>query len=116
MKQHILGVIPARGGSKDIPGKNLCLLRGRPLIEYTFDAAKGSRLLDRVILSTDDEAIAALGRAHGIEVPFVRPAHLAQDDTPMLDVLIHVLESLRSEAYEPDCLVLLQPTSPLRRA
>ena len=115
-RRHILGVIPARGGSKGIPGKNLHPLLGRPLIEYTFDAAKASRSLGRIILSTDDEEIATFGRAHGVEVPFMRPPHLAQDDTPMIDVLIHVLEALHAEAYEPDCLVLLQPTSPLRRA
>ena len=109
----IVGIVPARGGSKGIPGKNLVPLGGRPLIAYTFDAATSSRTLTRVVLSTDSEAIAEAGRAHGIEVPFLRPARLAGDDTPMIDVLRHAVDSLQPPA---DVIVLLQPTSPLRRA
>ena len=114
---EVLGVIPARGGSKSTPRKNLYPLCGRPLIAYTFDAAKASQRLKRVILSTDDGEIAALGREHDIEVPFIRPARLAQDDTPMLPVIQHAIHYLASEdGYCPDVIVLLQPTSPLRRA
>jgi CMP-N-acetylneuraminic acid synthetase len=108
----ILGIIPARGGSKGIPGKNLALVAGRPLIAYTFDAARASHMLTHVVLSTDSEAIAAVGRDHGIEVPLLRPRELATDDTPMLDVLRHVVATVSGR---PDIVVLLQPTSPLRR-
>jgi len=110
-------VIPARGGSKGIPRKNIALLAGRPLLAYTADAARGSRRLSRVMISTEDEEIASLGRQLGIDVPFLRPAHLAADETPMLDVLTDLVASLeRTERYRPDVLVLLQPTSPFRRA
>jgi CMP-N-acetylneuraminic acid synthetase len=111
-----LGVIPARGGSKGVPGKNLRMLAGRPLLAYTADAALGSRRLSRVVLSTDDEAIAAAGRALGLEVPFMRPADLALDSTPMLPVLQHAAGSMTTAAFVPQAVVLLQPTSPLRRA
>jgi CMP-N-acetylneuraminic acid synthetase len=110
-------VIPARGGSKGIPRKNLALLAGRPLLAYTADAARGSRRLSRVVISTEDEEIAGIGRQLGVDVPFLRPAHLAADETPMLDVLTDLVASLeRTERYRPDVLVLLQPTSPFRRA
>jgi CMP-N,N'-diacetyllegionaminic acid synthase len=110
-------VIPARGGSKGIPRKNLALLAGRPLLAYTADAARGSRRLSRVVISTEDEEIAGIGRQMGVDVPFLRPAHLAADETPMLDVLTDLVASLeRTERYRPDVLVLLQPTSPFRRA
>src|SRR2546430_17438185 len=81
---NILAVIPARGGSKGIPGKNLALLCGRPLLAYTADAVKGSTRITRAIVSTDDERLAACARSLGLEVPFMRPASLAGDDTPML--------------------------------
>jgi N-acylneuraminate cytidylyltransferase len=111
----IIGLIPARGGSKGIPGKNKAKLCGMPLIEYTFIAAKESKLLQRVILSTDDRSIAELGLSKGIEVPFLRPDDLAQDNSSMLDVAIHLLDYLRSnENFIPDYLIILQPTSPLR--
>ena len=107
----ITGVIPARGGSKGVPRKNLAELDGRPLIAYTFDAALKSTALDRVIVSTDDEEIAVLGRDSGCEVPFLRPAELARDETPMRDVLEHLSRQVESDVY-----CLLQPTSPLRTA
>ena len=111
-----LGVIPARGASKSIPRKNLALLCGRPLITYAFQAAKDSRFLHRVVLSTDDEDIAELGQRHGIEVPFLRPAELARDDTPTLPVIQHAVRFLeKAENYRPDYVAILQPTSPLRR-
>jgi CMP-N-acetylneuraminic acid synthetase len=110
----VLGLVPARGGSKGVPGKNTRLLAGRPLLEYTARAARGSGVLDRIVLSTDAEEIAACGRRVGLEVPFMRPASLAQDDTPMLPVVEHALDELRRQGWEPAVVVLLQPTSPLR--
>ena len=98
-----------------MPGKNLRLLAGRSLIEYTALAARESGVLDRTILSTDSTEIAEAGRRAGLEVPFLRPASLAQDDTPMLPVLRHAIDALASEGWVADVIVLLQPTSPLRR-
>lgn len=111
-----VGIIPARGGSKGIPQKNLAPCAGRPLMAYTAEAARGSKRLQRVLLSTDSEGIANAGRSLGLEVPFLRPAELAQDDTPMVAVLQHMLERLATAGASVDALVLLQPTSPLRRA
>ena len=111
----ILGIVPARAGSKGLPGKNIMALAGRPLIEYTARAARESRVLDRTILSTDSEAIADAGRRCGLEVPFMRPAPLAEDDTPMLAVVRHAVETLAAGGWVADAIVLLQPTSPLRR-
>jgi CMP-N,N'-diacetyllegionaminic acid synthase len=114
---EVLGVIPARGGSKGIPRKNLVPLGGRPLIAYTCDVARASRRLTRVLVSTDDEEIFATVQALGLETPFLRSPHLAADDTPMVDVLLDVVAALeRREKYRPDAVVLLQPTSPFRRA
>lgn len=112
----ILGLIPARGGSKGIPGKNLISLCGKPLLQYTCEAAKGSKMLTRVIVSTDDQHIADVAVGCGIEVPFLRPKELSEDTTPMIDVLLHTLAELAKAKQEPDILVLLQPTSPLRTA
>ena len=110
-------MIPARGGSKSIPRKNVVPLAGRPLLAYTCDAALGSQRLTRVVLSTDDEEIAAMGRACGVEVPFRRPAELATDEASALAVIQHALKWLREhDDYQPDILVYLQPTSPLRRS
>ena len=108
----ILGLIPARSGSKGIPGKNLKLLNGKPLLAYTAEAAQKSGILDRIVLSTDSEEIAKAGRSLGIEVPFMRPKLYAQDDTPMMLVVRHALDSIKD--WFPDTIVLLQPTSPLR--
>lgn len=117
MSLSCLGIIPARGGSKGIPGKNVRLLAGRPLIVYTFDAAKGSQRLTRTILTTDSPEIADIARLVGVEVPLLRPTELAKDDTPTLAVIRHALDWLAStEAYFPDVVVILQPTAPLRRA
>jgi CMP-N-acetylneuraminic acid synthetase len=111
----VLGIVPARGGSKGVPGKNVRPLAGRTLLEYTARAARESAVLDRVILSTDSADIADAGRRAGLDVPFMRPATLAADDTPMLPVIEHALESLARDGWSPDMIVLLQPTSPLRR-
>jgi CMP-N,N'-diacetyllegionaminic acid synthase len=110
----ILGLVPARAGSKGVPGKNIRPLAGRPLLDYTARAAAESGVLDRVVLSTDSTEIADAGRAAGLEVPFMRPAALAQDDTPMLPVIQHAADALAAEGWLADAIVLLQPTSPLR--
>jgi CMP-N,N'-diacetyllegionaminic acid synthase len=113
----VLGVVTARGGSKGIPGKNLKLLAGRPLIAYSIDTARLSGAFDRLILSTDDQAIADAARPLGCDVPFMRPAELARDDTPHLPVMIHAVATLRDrESYGCDAVMILQPTSPLRTA
>jgi N-acylneuraminate cytidylyltransferase len=111
---RVLGIITARGGSKGIPGKNLKLLGGKPLIDYTIDAANDTPL-DRLILSTDDPRIAKVARDLGCEVPFMRPAELARDETIHLDVIVHAVKWLRDHAgYLADVVLTLQPTSPLR--
>ncbi len=113
----ILGIITARGGSKGIPGKNLKPLGGRPLLAYTVEAARECGALDRVILSTEDPVIADAARALGCEVPFMRPAELSRDETPHLPVIQHAAEWMREHAgYQPDAVMILQPTSPLRSA
>jgi CMP-N-acetylneuraminic acid synthetase len=110
-------VIPARGGSKSVPRKNLYPLLGRPLIAWTIGPSLRAKRLDRVILSTDDPEIAEIARQLGAEVPFLRPAALATDDTPDLPVFQHVLAELRArEGYIPDAIVHLRPTQPLRTA
>jgi len=112
----VLGLIPARGGSRSIPGKNIKALHGRPLIAYTIAEALHSKLT-RTILSTEDEQIAAIGKSLGVEVPFLRPADLARDDAGSIDVALHALDRLKeNEGVEYDYLMILQPTSPFRRA
>lgn len=111
----VLGLIPARGGSKGVPGKNVRPIAGRTLLDYTACAARESGVIDRLVLSTDAEEIADAGRRAGIDVPFMRPASLAADDTPMMPVITHALGELASTGWSPDLIVLLQPTSPLRR-
>lgn len=115
--RNVLGLIPARGGSKSIPRKNIAPLAGRPLLAYTCEAALESRRLTRVVLSTDDQDIAQVGRGCGVEVPFVRPLELAHDHTPSLCVAQHAVDWLTEhDTWKADVLVLLQPTSPLRQA
>lgn len=113
---RVLGLIPARGGSKGIPGKHLRLLSGKPLLCYTAEAALAARRLDSVLLSTDDEGIAALGRSFRLRVPFLRPPELARDETPMFPVVRHALAWLHDRGENYDVVCLLQPTSPLRPA
>lgn len=110
-----LGIIPARGGSKGIPGKNIRMLGGKPLIYYAARAARESGLVDRLILTTDSDEIAEVGKGLGIEVPFIRPANLAQDDTPMFPVIDHAVQFVESQGWQPDIILLLQPTAPLRQ-
>ena len=112
----VLGLIPARGGSKGILRKNIRLLRGKPLLQYTAEAAFAARRLSHVALSTDDEEIAQVGRACGLDVPFVRPAELARDATPALPVVQHALRWFEARGTRFDAVCLLQPTNPLRRA
>ena len=109
-KLRILGLIPARGGSKGIPKKNLYLFNKKPLIQWTIESALESNLLDEIIVSTDDEDIANFSRSQGIEVPFLREQYLAQDNSLIMDTVLKVLEKLNSF----DFILLLQPTSPLR--
>jgi CMP-N-acetylneuraminic acid synthetase len=111
----VLGLVPARGGSKGVPGKNVRPLAGHTLLEYTARAARDSGVIDRLMLSTDAPDIADAGRRAGLEVPFMRPAALAADDTPMLPVIQHALAETAKNGWSPDVIVLLQPTSPLRR-
>jgi CMP-N,N'-diacetyllegionaminic acid synthase len=111
-----LGLIPARGGSKSIRRKNVVELAGRPLIAYTCAAARGSERLTRVIVSTDDPEIASVAADCGVETPFLRPAEIAQDETPMVDVALHALDWAESEHLQVDAVAILQPTSPLRRS
>lgn len=106
---EVLGLIPARGGSRGIPGKNLAQLAGKPLLAWSIEAARVSRTLTRTVVSTDSDEIAAVAKELGVEA-LARPPALAADETPMLDVVRHVLAELPC-----DVLVLLQPTSPLRR-
>ena len=113
---EVLAIVPARGGSKGLPGKNLRLLAGHPLIAYSIAAGLQARLVDRVICSTDSEEIAAAARRYGAEVPFMRPAKLARDDSPDIDAFQHVLTELRTrENYRPGIIVQLRPTSPVRQ-
>ncbi len=113
--KDIIALIPARGGSKGIPRKNITLVAGKPLIVWTIEAAQKSRLITRVVVSTDDEEIADISLKAGAEVPFLRPSSLAEDTTPAIPVIIHALDWLAAkDDYHPEYLALLQPTSPLR--
>jgi len=112
---EILGVIPARGGSKGIPRKNIKVLKGKPLIAYTIEVAKQSSLISHLIVSTDDKETAEIARAYGAEVPFLRPKELARDKTPGLPVIQHAIRFMEGKlGTEFDYVVILQPTSPLR--
>ena len=111
----ILAVIPARGGSKGIPRKNIKIVGGKPLIAWSIKAAKNCSLIDRVVVSTDSQEIADIAKTYGAEV-IMRPAEIAQDKTPMDPVIEHVVSALEENGYSPDAVMLLQPTSPLRTA
>ncbi|HSF83907.1 MAG TPA: acylneuraminate cytidylyltransferase family protein [Anaerolineales bacterium] len=113
---EVLAIIPARGGSKTIPRKNILNFAGHPLIAYSIAAGLASKRVNRVILSTDDQEIAAVAQRYGAEIPFLRPQELAQDATPDLPVFQHALAWLaENQAYQPDIVVQLRPTSPFRR-
>ena len=110
MKPKILAVIPARGGSKGVPRKNIRISAGKPLIAWTIEEAKKSKYIERIILSSEDDEIIEVAKKYGCEVPFKRPIEFAQDDTPGIDPVLHAIEQCSGYDY----IILLQPTSPLR--
>lgn len=113
----ILGIIPARGGSKGIPNKNIVDLSGKPLIAWTINAALESKSLEKIIVSTDCQKIADISNTYGVEVPFLRPAHLSGDEIAAIDVDIHAINWLeKHENFHADYVIHLQPTSPFRTA
>ena len=117
MDSEVLAIVPARGGSKSIPRKNIRLFAGHPLISYSIAAGLAAETITRLIVSTDDGEIAAIARMYGAETPFLRPAELSQDNTPDLPVFQHALTWLtENEGYRPEIVVQLRPTSPFRRA
>lgn len=111
---RILGIIPARGGSKGVPGKNIKLLDGKPLLQYTSEIAMESQYLTDVILSSDDTQIITVAESLGVQVPFLRPEELAKDTIPTIDVIIHALQWYENQAVFFDAVCLLQVTSPFR--
>ena len=113
--KRVLAVIPARGGSKGLPGKNIKPLNGKPLIAYSIEAALNSNLIDEIFISTDSKEIAEKCEEYGVSVPELRPDELAQDSSSTVDVLLYTLEKLKKEGKEFDYLLLLEPTSPLRK-
>lgn len=112
---RILGLIPARRGSKRIPGKNAKLLGGKPLVAWTFETAMACEGLDKVCLSTDDPTLMEIARQHGVDAPFMRPEHLCSDIAPTIDVVLHALDHYRDVGQNFDGVMLLQPTSPFRQ-
>ncbi len=111
-EQKILCIITARGGSKRLPGKNVKPLLGKPLIGYAITAAQSSKYIDRVVVSTDDESIAAVARSFGAEVPFMRPPELAEDSSPVIPSLQHAVTFVEEQGDRYDLIVLIQPTVP----
>jgi CMP-N,N'-diacetyllegionaminic acid synthase len=111
----ILALIPARGGSKGIPMKNLKKIAKKPLIQYTIDIAKKSKIFDKIVVSTDNQKISSTSKKLGADVPFLRPTSLAKDNTPSIKVIKHALNFLeKKQDYVPEIVLLLQPTSPIR--
>ena len=110
--KKVLGIIPARGGSKRLPRKNVLSLNGKPMIAWTIDAALNSKYIDKVIVSTDDDEISNISKEYGAEIPFSRPDCLASDTATSNDVIMHAINSID---YRADIVVILQPTSPLRK-
>ena len=117
MSKDVLAIIPARAGSRRLPGKNLLDLCGKPMIAWTIEAAKAAKAITRTIVSTEDQAIANVATRFGAEVPVMRPAALATDEASGMGPIMHMLEWLRDkEGYRPEYVAVLQPTSPLRTA
>jgi CMP-N-acetylneuraminic acid synthetase len=114
MKKKILALIPARGGSKRLPHKNIKDFCGKPLVSWTIEQAFSSRFIDKVVVSTDDEEIASVARNYGAEIPFLRSKELANDDSPIIDTIIQSINWFKKRNESFDILILLQPTSPLR--
>ncbi|MEA4821530.1 MAG: acylneuraminate cytidylyltransferase family protein [Erysipelotrichales bacterium] len=112
----MLAIIPARGGSKGLPNKNIKLLNGKPLIAYTIEAALSSKYIDRVVVSTDSEEIAKISINYGAEVPFLRPSYLASDKSDALDTFIYTINKLYQSPNQISQFIILQPTSPLRNS
>ena len=109
-------LIPARGGSKGIPGKNVKLLNGKPLLHYSIELARAFTDDANVCVSTDDEAIVKCAAAVNLQVPFLRPTELSTDNAPMDGVVSHAIHYFGNTGIAPDCIILLQPTSPFRQA
>jgi len=114
--KKLLAIIPARGGSKRLPRKNVLSLGGKPLIGWTIQAALRSRFVDHVVVSTDDEEIKDISIKYGADIPFMRPYELATDEATSVDVVLHLLRKLEEENKFYNYIILLQPTSPLRTA
>ncbi|BDZ71521.1 cytidylyltransferase domain-containing protein [Methanobacterium petrolearium] len=114
MEKEILAIIPARGGSKTIPGKNIRDMHGKPLIAWTIESALECEFLDETVVSTDDPKISEISKKYGAEVPFLRPKKISEDNSPTIDALIYTIDSLKNMGHNPEIIVLLQPTSPLR--
>ena len=110
----MLALIPARGGSKGIKGKNIIDINGKPLIAYTIEAGKQSKYIDDVVVTTDSEKIAEVSKKYGAEIPFMRPAEYAQDKSKTIVAVLHAIKELKRQDKVYDTLVLLQPTQPLR--
>lgn len=113
--KRILALIPARGGSKGLPGKNARLFLGRPLISWSIKQANASKYIDRVVVSSEDKKILHIAGSCGADTSFTRPRYLARDSTPMIDVVMHTIKYLKKAGEYYDLIILLQPTSPLRR-
>lgn len=114
-KKKVLALIPARGGSKGIPGKNIIEVAGLPLIAHSIRSAQKSKLIDRIVVSTDSRKIAKVAKKYGVEVPFLRPKKIAGDKSPTIDAVLHALGWLEEHGEKFDAVALLEPTSPLRK-
>jgi N-acylneuraminate cytidylyltransferase/CMP-N,N'-diacetyllegionaminic acid synthase len=114
MTRNIIAIIPARGGSKGLPNKNILPLQGKPMIAYTIEEARKSKYIQAVVVSTDYPDIAEIARQYGADVPFLRPAELATDASKSIDVYFYTIARLREQGMAIDDFIVLQPTSPLR--
>lgn len=112
----ILAIIPARGGSKGVPRKNIKLLNGKPLLQYTFEAAKNSKLLTDIILTSEDSEIIEIANKMGLKAPFIRPHELATDAAASIDVVLHAIDYMENQGFFYDAVCLLQPSSPFRES
>ncbi len=112
--KKLLAIIPARGGSKRLPRKNILNLSGKPMIAWTIEAALGSKYIDRVVVSTDDDEIALISTKYGADVPFKRPDFLSTDQSSSIDTVLHTINTLENQGDSYEYIILLQPTSPLR--